>query len=229
MAQRTLLLVEDEETILKAIAYALGREGYKIAAATDGPQGLALARQSKPDGVILDLMLPGMDGLEVMRLLRQDSNLPILILTAKDGESDKIVGLELGADDYMTKPFSMRELLARVKAMLRRVELDQSSKTSTLLSVDGLEMDLAGHVSRLHGAPLALRPKEFELLAFLVRQRGIAFSRETLLERVWGYDYAGGTRTVDVHVRWLREKIETDPANPRHLLTVRGVGYKFEA
>jgi len=231
MPPRTLLLVEDEETLAKAVAFSLEREGYKVARAADGVRGLELARELKPDLLILDLMLPKMDGLEVCRVLRRETAMPILMLTAKVDEVDKVVGLELGADDYITKPFSMRELLARVKAMLRREEMHQAAKESPsqTLRADGLELEPASRTVRVGGKAVALRPKEFDLLAFLMRNGGVVFTRDRLLEQVWGYDYAGDSRTVDVHVRWLREKIEDDPAKPSRLLTVRGVGYKLEA
>jgi two-component system OmpR family response regulator len=232
MAQCTLLLIEDEETLVRALSYTLGREGFRVLAAADGTKGLALAREQHPDLVVLDIMLPGMDGLEVCRRLRRESATPILMLTAKAEEVDKIVGLELGADDYMTKPFSTRELVARVKSLLRRVEMDHAAAArataSEVLQADGLEVDLGGRKVTVSGRTVTLRPKEFDLLAFLVKNRGIVFSRDTLLEKVWEYEYAGGTRTVDVHMRWLREKIEEDPSKPRRLVTVRGVGYKLE-
>lgn len=231
MSQRTVLLVEDEQTLARALEYTLAQEGYRVLVAADGAEGLALAYQVKPDMVLLDILLPKIDGFELCRILRREMTLPILILTAKVDEVDKVVGLELGADDYMTKPFSMRELLARVKALLRRVEMDQSRlllQPPAPLVSDGLEVDVAGRVVRLHHRPLELPPKEFDLLAFLLQNRGIVFSRATLLERVWGYEYAGETRTVDVHIRWLREKLEEDPSNPRRLVTVRGAGYKLE-
>ncbi len=232
MGQRTILLVEDEDTLSRALKYSLEKEGYAVRTATDGAKGLALARETHPDLVLLDLMLPTMDGLEVCRVLRRETTIPILILTAKVDEVDKVVGLELGADDYVTKPFSLRELLARIKAQLRRTEMNRASPPAAdgpaPLKAEGLEVDPARRKGTLNGAPLQLRPKEFDLLAFLMKNRGIVFTRETLLERVWGYEYAGDPRTVDVHIRWLREKVEADPSNPRLLLTVRGVGYKFE-
>ncbi len=233
MTQRTLLLIEDEETLARALSYTLGREGFRVLTADDGTKGLALAREQHPDLVVLDIMLPGMDGLEVCRRLRRETTTPILMLTAKAEEVDKIVGLELGADDYMTKPFSTRELVARVKSLLRRVEMDQAALRSDrsaaeALHADGLEVDLGARKVTVSGRTVTLRPKEFDLLAFLVKNRGIVFSRDTLLEKVWEYEYAGGTRTVDVHMRWLREKIEDDPSKPKRLVTVRGVGYKLE-
>ena len=232
MDLRTILLVEDEETLSRALEYFLGKEGYGVLTASDGAQGLAMAREARPDLLLLDIMLPTMDGFEVCRILRKEMNLPILLLTAKVDEVDKIVGLELGADDYLTKPFSMRELLARVKALLRRVEMDRTDNAQPpvpeLLVSDGLEMDVARRTLSFNRQLVQLRPKEFDLLAFLLQGQGIVYSRDTLLDRVWGYDYAGDSRTVDVHVRWLREKIEEDPSQPRRLMTVRGVGYKLE-
>ncbi len=232
MDLRKILLVEDEETLSRALEYSLGKEGYGVLTASDGAQGLAMAREARPDLLLLDIMLPTMDGFEVCRILRKEMNLPILLLTAKVDEVDKIVGLELGADDYLTKPFSMRELLARVKALLRRVEMDRTDNAQPpvpeLLVSDGLEMDVARRTLSFNRQLVQLRPKEFDLLAFLLQGQGIVYSRDTLLDRVWGYDYAGDSRTVDVHVRWLREKIEEDPSQPRRLMTVRGVGYKLE-
>lgn len=232
MNPKTILIVEDEETLLRALEYSLSNEGYKVLTATDGAEGLALAQDSDPELLVLDIMLPTMDGLEICRAIRRDSKVPILFLTAKVDEVDKIVGLELGADDYMTKPFSMRELLARVKALLRRVgradEARSDGRRKAIVASDGLELDPAGRTAEVKGELIRLRPKEFDLLVFLMKNRGIVFSRDTLLERVWGYDYAGDTRTVDVHLRWLRQKVEDDASTPRRLVTVRGVGYKFE-
>lgn len=223
----TILVVEDEATLRESLRYTLSRQGYRVLTASDGPSALETARSQKPDLVILDLILPGMDGFEVCRLLRRDSSVPILILTARDEEVDRVLGLELGADDYVTKPFSMRELVARVKAHLRRAALAQQGPPRLLQSGD-LVLDLEGHKALKGGLPLPLKPKEFDLLAYLVAHRGKAFSREHLLNEVWGYDYTGESRTVDVHIRWLREKIEKDPANPVRIITVRGVGYRFE-
>ena len=231
MSQRTILLVEDEETLARALQYSLEKEGYQVTIAADGAQGLELARSLKPDLVLLDLMLPAMDGLEVCRTLRQETTVPILMLTAKVDEVDKVVGLELGADDYVTKPFSMRELLARVKAQIRRGSMSRSPETATrdVPMVSGnLRMDHAARNIWVEDRVLHLRPKEFDLLSFFLRNPGIVFTRETLLERVWGYDYAGDTRTVDVHIRRLREKVEENPSQPKRLITARGVGYKFE-
>ena len=240
MNRSRLLIVEDEPTLLDTLKYNLERQGYDVVTAADGVQALATAREEKPDLVILDIMLPGLDGFEVCRILRQEMSLPILMLTAKDEEVDKIVGLEVGGDDYLTKPFSMRELLARVRAHLRRVRLlreelvksdqaDQGSPNGGLVfTFDDLVIDGGRREIRRDGGVLALKPKEFELLLFLARNRGIALGRSLILERVWGWDFDGGSRTVDVHIRWLREKIEADPAHPSRILTVRGIGYRFD-
>ena len=231
----TILLVEDELTLQETLAYNLARQGYAVESAGDGPAGLEAARRLKPDLIVLDIMLPGMDGFEVCRILRQEMNVPILMLTARDDEIDRVIGLEVGADDYITKPFSMREFLARVKAHLRRErflkdELTQQQVTPAkeILQLGNLVLDLTRREVLLEGKPLSIKPKEFELLIFMVKHRGQALSREFLLERVWGWDFSGGTRTVDVHVHWLREKIETNPAQPTRIVTVRGSGYRFE-
>jgi len=230
-----LLVVEDDQILLETLEYNLEAEGYGVLTATDGLSALAVARQERPDLVVLDVMLPGLDGFEVCRILRRETAVPILMLTARVGETDRVVGLEVGADDYLTKPFSMREFMARIKALLRRVRLDREVMSQEVapavadrLVFDDLTIDLDRHEAFVQGAPLRLTPREFELLLFLARHRGSALSRDLILDRVWGWDYGGGTRTVDVHVRWLREKIESDPANPQHIVTVRGVGYCFE-
>jgi two-component system OmpR family response regulator len=224
-----VLIVEDDQNLLATLKYNLGKEGYIAVTAVDGAEALDVARREKPDLIVLDIMLPKLSGFEVCRILRKEMTVPILMLTAKDEEIDKIVGLEIGADDYMTKPFSMRELLARLRAMLRRAEMAvQPASKPESLKVGDLEIDGARHQASLRGTALELSPKEFDLLAFLAKNKGLVFSREQLLERVWGYDYAGETRTVDVHIRWLRQKIESDPAKPRCLVTVRGTGYKLE-
>jgi len=222
---KTVLVVDDEPTLVATLKYNLEREGYRVLTATDGESALALARSRRPDLLILDLMLPVMDGLEVCRALRREMSLPILMLTAKGDEVDKVVGLELGADDYVTKPFGMRELLARVRALLRRSEPTADAET---IATGDLEIDLKRREARRAGKTLELKPKEMELLLFFVRNRGRAFTREQLLRDVWGYDFLGDSRTVDVHVRWLRQKIEDEPAKPVRLITVRGVGYRFE-
>jgi len=225
-----ILVVEDDTNLLETVKYNLRKDGYEILTATDGEQAVNAARREKPDLIILDIMLPKMNGFEVCRILRKEINVPILMLTAKDDETDKVVGLEIGADDYMTKPFSMRELMARVRAMLRRSKMVATSSPATLplIKIGVLELDIARHLASLSGVALELSPKEFDLLAFLARNQGLVFSREQLLEKVWGYDFAGDTRTVDVHIRWLRQKIETDAGHPRYLVTVRGTGYKLE-
>jgi two-component system OmpR family response regulator len=230
MAGSKILIVEDDPNLMAALKYNLVKEGYSVITADDGTKALEIARVEKPDLIILDVMLPGLSGFEVCRILRKDMSIPIMMLTAKTEEVDKIVGLEIGADDYMTKPFSMRELLARLRAMLRRagMAVHQQAEEPKLLKIGDLEIDTGRHQALLRGMPLDLTPKEFDLLNFLARNKGFVFSREQLLEKVWGYDYAGGTRTVDVHIRWLRQKVETDPAHPEHLLTVRGTGYKLE-
>jgi two-component system OmpR family response regulator len=224
-----ILIVEDDRNLLDTLKYNLRKEGYNAVAAVDGTEALDVARREKPDLIILDIMLPKLSGFDVCRILRKEMIIPILMLTAKDEEVDKIVGLEIGADDYMTKPFSLRELLARVRAMLRRAEMAvQPAGREKVLIIDDLEIDIARHQAFLGGTALALSPKEFDLLAFLAKNKGFVFSREQLLDKVWGYDYAGDTRTVDVHIRWLRQKIESDPAKPERLVTVRGTGYKLE-
>ena len=234
MPGNKVLLVEDDRTLLDVLKYNLTKEGHNVITAGDGVEALDVARNKKPDLIVLDVMLPKLDGFEVCRILRRETTTPILMLTAKASETDKVVGLELGADDYMTKPFSMREFLARIKAMLRRSEMMKMAAgsvketISSLIRVGDLEIDFARHKVSRANSIIELSPKEFDLLAFLVKNREQVFSRDQLLEKVWGYDYAGDTRTVDVHIRWLRQKIESDPANPRHLLTVRGIGYKFE-
>ena len=226
-----ILVVDDERVLLDTLRYNLAKAGHEVRVAADGEAALRMARQEPPDLIVLDIMLPKMDGFEVCRTLRQESPaMPILMLTARDEELDKVLGLELGADDYLTKPFSMRELLARVKALLRRVEaLRASGQATAKLLVEGcLKVDLTSHRALLGDKLLHLKPKEFDLLVFLMRHRGRAFTRDQLLERVWGYDYVGDTRTVDVHVRWLREKVEADPSRPELIETVRGVGYRFK-
>jgi len=223
-----ILIVEDDRNLLDTLKYNLGKEGYDTVTAADGVQALEAARREKPELIILDIMLPKLSGFEVCRILRKETSVPIMMLTAKAEEVDKIVGLEIGADDYMTKPFSMRELLARIGAMLRRAGMAKAQPQPGPLKIGGLEIDIARHQALFRGQNLELSPKEFDLLAFLAENRGLVFSREKLLEMVWGYDYAGNTRTVDVHIRWLRQKIEPDPARPRLLVTVRGTGYKLE-
>lgn len=226
-----VLVVEDDAAIREALTYNLSREGYEVESVGDGAAALSAARTHTPDVLILDLMLPGMDGFEVTRALRKDNNVPILMLTARDDEIDRVLGLEMGADDYLTKPFSMRELLARVKAMLRRVEMEHNAGTPSAgenVTSGNLIIDKTRHEVTLDGRVLDLKPKEFELLLFLMQNRGRAYTREQLLEQVWGWEFSGGSRTVDVHVRWLRSRIEADAENPQRIITVRGVGYRFE-
>jgi DNA-binding response OmpR family regulator len=228
-----ILVVEDDPGLLEALRYSLAAEGYEVSAVSDGGDGLRAARDQAPDLVILDLMLPTLGGLDVCRSLRLAGSItPILMLTARDSEVDRVVGLEVGADDYVTKPFSMRELLARVAAMLRRVEMQRreaAAEAPEVLEFDGLVVDVARRAVTLDGEPVQLRRKEFDLLAYLASSPNRPFSREMLLQNVWGYEYAGDTRTVDVHIRWLRMKIERDPSDPKRLLTMRGVGYRFQS
>lgn len=232
-----ILVVEDEIALQETLAYNLKRQGYEVRTCGDGASALDEARSFKPDLVLLDVMLPGIDGFDVCRALRLEASTPVLMLTARDDEIDRVVGLEVGADDYMTKPFSMRELIARVKAMLRRVRMireEIQSETaappaiSQVLAFGALELDLTKREIRLGGLALNVKPKEFELLVFLAQHHGQVVTRELILERVWDWNFIGDSRTVDVHVRWLREKIETDPSIPVRLVTVRGAGYRFD-
>ena len=226
---KKILLVDDDPTLVEGLSYSLKREGYEVAVAADGLRALECVREEQPDLVILDIMLPQLDGFEVCRILRAaGSKVPILMLTAKTEEVDKVVGLELGADDYLTKPFGLRELMARIRALLRRAQMLKEAAQEEVLHCGDLEINVSSRTVRRGDSLLELSPKEFDLLAFLAKNRGQVFSRDALLERVWGHDWVGDPRTVDVHIRWLREKIELDPANPRRILTVRGVGYKFE-
>lgn len=231
MTDTRVLVIEDEANLVEVLRYNLEREGYQVFTCADGTQGLETARVINPDLVLLDVMLPNLDGLEICRILRRESDVPILFLTAKGEEIDRVVGLELGADDYVTKPFSMREVLARVKGMLRRsrTTTDSASDGRRVVKVGDLEVNLDSHTAKLKQEMLTLKPKEYDLLAFLASNKGRAFSREQILEQVWGQDYFGETRTVDVHVRWLREKIQFYPNCPQQIITIRGVGYRFEA
>ncbi|HEX5829305.1 MAG TPA: response regulator transcription factor [Candidatus Limnocylindrales bacterium] len=232
---RTILVVEDETTLRETLADALEMEGFRVVMAADGRAALEVFRADHPDLVLLDLMLPELSGVEVCRILRAESAVPIIMVTAKDSEVDKVVGLELGADDYVTKPFSLRELTARIRAIFRRADAAEAAAaaaatapapgTAPVVRVGRVEVDLAGHRFLRDGQAVPVKPKAFELLAFLLRNQGQVFTREQLLERVWGYDYAGESRTVDVHVHWLRGELEEDPATPVYLQTVRGVGY----
>ena len=228
----TVLVVEDEPNLLAALKYTLEREGYDALTADNGETGLRVAREKSPDIVILDVMLPALDGFEICRLLRRESSVPIIMLTARGGEMDRVVGLELGADDYVTKPFSMRELLARIRNTLRRsasAAAGGGAAARAEVVVSGnLAIDLAGHTATLNGEPLDMKPREFALIAHLASNRGRAFTRDQILERLWGHDYIGDSRTVDVHVRWLREKIEPNPSKPSRIVTIRGVGYRFD-
>jgi DNA-binding response OmpR family regulator len=232
MSDGIVLVVEDEENILEALRYNLEREGYVVYTASDGEDGLNLARSSQPDLVILDVMLPKMDGFEICRILRREMDVPIIMLTARGEEIDRIVGLELGADDYVTKPFSMREFMVRVRNMLRRVKLSSQAQLGLpdgdVLVAGDLEMDLASHIVRRDGTTVDMKPREYDLLALLVKNSGRVFSRDQLLQQLWSQDYYGDSRTVDVHVRWLREKIEKNPSKPERIVTVRGVGYRFD-
>ncbi len=230
-----ILVVEDELSLRETLAYNLKKEGYLVETAGDGRTALDAARRLKPDLLVLDLMLPEIDGFEVARIVRKEMTSAILMLTARDDEIDRVVGLEVGADDYLTKPFSMRELLARVKAQLRRtrqIREEMGAKEAALpherLSFDNLVIDETRREVTLNGSPLALKPKEYELLLFLAMHRGQMLSREFILERVWGWDFVGDSRTVDVHIRWLRQKVEADSSKPVRIVTVRGGGYRFE-
>jgi DNA-binding response OmpR family regulator len=229
MSAGTILVVEDDANLLETLRYNLSKESYKVVVAVDGEQALEVARKERPVLIILDIMLPKLSGFEVCRILRKEMTVPIIMLTARADETDKIVGLEIGADDYVTKPFSMRELVARVRAMLRRVQMAGISLSENEpLKIGDIQIDVARHRVLLKEAVVELTPKEFDLLSFLAVNRGLVFTREQLLERVWGYDYAGDTRTVDVHIRWLRQKMEVNPSQPKYLITVRGTGYKLE-
>ena len=231
-----ILVVEDEPTLQETIAYNLKKQGYEVTVIGDGHAALGAARSLEPDLLLLDIMLPGLDGIEITRILRREMNVPIIMLTARDEEIDRVLGLEMGADDYLTKPFSMRELMARVKAQLRRSrlhqeELDHYAEKETpqeTLSFGKLVINSTRHEVTLGGEALSLKPKEYELLLFFAEHRGQMLTREFILERVWGWDYVGDSRTVDVHIRWLRTKIEDDPSNPERIITVRGGGYRFE-
>lgn len=224
---KKILIVEDDSTVRETLALNLNTEGYEVATAADGEAGLTQARESEFDLVVLDVMLPGLDGLSICRLLRKDSNVPILMLTARGTEVDKIVGLESGADDYIVKPFGLGEFLARVRAALRR-STSAAPRVRDRLEVNDLLLDLISRRAYRAGEELKLTHKEFDLLAELMRNIGAVLTRDLLLQKVWGYDYVGDSRTVDVHIRWLREKIEGDASLPTRIVTVRGVGYRFE-
>lgn len=230
-----ILVVEDEAVLQETLAYNLNKDGYEVMTAGDGLEGLRLAREWQPDLVLLDVMLPLLDGFEICKRIRTESDMPILLLTARAEEIDRVIGFEIGADDYVIKPFSMRELMARIKTRLKvqqRLQANHPVKGATEpadeITLGNLVIDRKRHEIRKEGQALQLKPKEMELLNFLVENRGRAVSRETILEKVWGWDYYGGSRTVDVHVRWLRSKIEIDPSKPERLVTVPGLGYRFE-
>jgi two-component system response regulator RegX3 len=223
-----ILVVEDEESLAESVRYNLEREGFSVSVAGDGRRALESFRADPPSLVILDLMLPEMSGLDVCRTLRSESDVPIIVVTAKDSEADKVSGLELGADDYVTKPFSMRELISRVRANLRRVRTPAAVVPADEVLMGGpTRMDVARHEVTVRADPVALPPKEFELLEAFLRRKGRLLTRDFLIEEVWGVDYYGDTRTLDVHVKRLRRKLEEDPHHPVHLVTVRGLGYKF--
>jgi len=237
MAEK-ILVVDDEISLQETLAYNLTKQGYDVKTTGNGTDAIELAREWSPEVIILDVMLPGLDGFEICRILRREMSTPILMLTARDDEIDRVVGLEVGADDYLAKPFSMRELIARVKALLRRVRLIREETSlkegedgrlkPEILEFGNLLIDLTRHEIKLNDEVVAFKPKEYELLTFFAQHQGQVLSREFILERVWGWDFIGDSRTVDVHVRWLREKIEQDPANPWRIVTVRGAGYRFE-
>lgn len=226
MPKERILVVDDERNIVELLKFNLEKEGYDVLAAFDGIDAVKLARDEKPDLIILDIMLPGQGGLEVCRQLRKETKTPIIMATAKGEEIDKILGLELGADDYVTKPFSPRELLARVKAILRRTSVRPEDQNEIVIK--DVNINLVKHEVKVRGELVDLKPKEFELLKLLITNTGKVFTRDFLLEQLWGYDYLGDTRTVDVHVRRIRQKVEEDPASPRFLKTVHGIGYKFQ-
>jgi DNA-binding response OmpR family regulator len=230
MITKTILLVDDEPTLIDALSYNLGKEGYHVVTASDGVRAVEQAQSCAPDLMILDLMLPRMDGFEVCRAVRRTSTVPIIILTAKDTEMDTVLGLELGADDYLVKPFRLRELLARVKAQLRRAELPAPRPVPALerARFGAITLERESRKVYREEAEIVLTLKEYDLLDYLLTNAGKVMSREVLLGKVWGYEYAGDSRTVDVHIRWLREKVEADPATPRHIKTVRGIGYRLD-
>lgn len=222
-----LLIVDDDANLRHALGYAFRQEGFEVVSAEDGTQALASFRQTHPDLVVLDVMLPGKDGFEVCRALRRESDVPVIMLTARDTELDKVVGLEIGADDYLAKPFSTRELVARVRAMLRRTRRVEPARQDARIEIEELVLDGSRHRVTLAGREVALKPKEFDLLAFFMGHAGQVFGRDQLLASVWGYDFAGDSRTVDTHVKTLREKLGDSAERPRWIQTVRGVGYRF--
>ena len=228
MNSEKILIIEDEENILEAVKYTLTQEGYDVFTSVDGEDGLEKAQEIKPDLVLLDVMLPKMDGFEVCRILRKDLEMPVFMISAKAEEIDRVVGLEMGADDYITKPFSMRELLVRVRNSLRRAALNPQVDELEILKFGELEIHLTSHMAIVSGEEVSMKPKEFDLLYLLASHKGRAFTRDQILQRLWDDEYIGDVRTVDVHVRWIREKIEVNPSRPEKLVTIRGVGYRFD-
>jgi two-component system, OmpR family, response regulator RegX3 len=226
--RQSILIVEDEDSLAESIRYNLEREGFAVRVAEDGAAALEAFRADRPELVILDLMLPHVSGLDVCRVIRGESTVPVIMVTAKDSEADKVAGLELGADDYVTKPFSMRELVSRVRANLRRARMaEPAAEVEEVLRGGPIELDVGRHEARVRGEPVPFPPKEFELLETFLRRKGRLLTRHFLIDEVWGSDYFGDTKTLDVHVKRLRKKVEEDPHNPMHLQTVRGLGYKF--
>ena len=228
MNSEKILIIEDEENILEAVKYTLTQEGYDVFTSVDGEDGLEKAQEIKPDLVLLDVMLPKMDGFEVCRILRKDLEMPVFMISAKAEEIDRVVGLEMGADDYITKPFSMRELVVRVRNSLRRAALNPQVDELEILKFGELEIHLTSHMAIVSGEEVSMKPKEFDLLYLLASHKGRAFTRDQILQRLWDDEYIGDVRTVDVHVRWIREKIEINPSRPEKLVTIRGVGYRFD-
>ena len=237
MKKNKILIVEDETNIADSVKLNLEAEGYEVEYTTDGQMGLHYARTLKPDLIILDIMLPKLDGFEVNKIIQKELSIPVIFLTAKSDELSTVLGLELGADDYISKPFSMRELVSRVKAVLRRLENTKSHSMPSQINnnpqkgkfiYDDIEIDIDGRRVLRNGNLIHLKPKEFEILVYLSSNQGMAISRDTLLDKIWGIDYFGDKRTVDVHIRWLRKKIELDSQKPKHLITVRNVGYRFD-
>jgi DNA-binding response OmpR family regulator len=222
-----ILLVEDDPAVSEGIAYALSAEGYIVTSAADGIEAVNAVKERQPDLIILDLMLPKLSGIDVCRFIRRDSSVPIIILTAKTAETDRVIGLEVGADDYVTKPFSTRELIARIRAVLRRVQMASESTPPAVVQAEGICLDILRRTASVHGRTINLTPKEFELLRCLVSNPNRVMERRVLFDRVWGEDSGVGERTLDVHIRWLRQKVELDPSNPKLILTVRGIGYRF--
>jgi DNA-binding response OmpR family regulator len=223
----TILLVDDEQSIVAPLRYHLEREGYAVITASDGEEALSRARSDRPDLIVLDLMLPKLDGWEVCRILRQESTTPIIMLTARDEETSKVLGLDLGADDYLTKPFSFQELLARVRALLRRVAYERTAPEENVLHIGAVTLDMDAHRVALAGKTLQMTQMEYKLLRTLMERAGHVVRRHDLMDMVWGADWVGDTHTLDVHIRWLRQKIEANPGSPRYIQTVRGVGYRF--